>query len=47
VESQLVQAQNGDGSWTGSSCINSRVFCTSTALLVMHAAPAADRVAAR
>jgi hypothetical protein len=43
----LVQAQSGNGSWSGSSCINSRVFCTSSALLVMHAAPAADRVASR
>jgi|694.fasta_scaffold37392_4 hypothetical protein len=47
VEQVLVQAQSGNGSWSGSSCINSRVFCTSSALLVMHAAPAADRVASR
>jgi hypothetical protein len=35
VDAQLIQTQNAQGSWTGSSCINSRVFCTSSALLVM------------
>lgn len=35
VDAQLIQTQNAQGSWTGSSCINSRVFCTASALLVM------------
>jgi len=47
VDAMLVQAQNQDGSWTGSSCINSRVFCTSSAMLVMGTAPPDGRVAAR
>lgn len=47
VDTLLVQTQNGDGSWTGSSCINSRVFCTSSALLVMGGATRDGRVAAR
>lgn len=47
ANAQLVQAQNQDGSWTGSSCINSRVFCTASALLVLSPEPAGIRVAAR
>ena len=41
VGGRFAQLQNGDGSWTGSSCINGRVFCTSTAVLAMLS----DRVA--
>jgi hypothetical protein len=43
----LVQAQNSDGSWTGSSCINSRTFCTSSAVLVLATESVDARVAAR
>ena len=33
VGAWLVRNQNKDGSWTGSSCINGRSFCTSAAVL--------------
>lgn len=39
VDARLIQTQNAGGSWSGSSCINSRVFCTSSALLVMMPTP--------
>jgi hypothetical protein len=29
----FAQTQNRDGSWTGTSCINGRVFCTASAVL--------------
>lgn len=47
VDAMLVQTQNRDGSWTGSSCINGSVFCTSSALLVLGSAARDDRVTAR
>lgn len=47
VDARLVQTQNAEGSWTGSSCINSRVFCTASALLVMVPARHDGAVAGR
>lgn len=47
VEVALVKAQNRDGTWMGSSCINSSVFCTASALLVLDTASSDCRIAAQ
>ncbi|MCI5057969.1 MAG: hypothetical protein MRY83_17785 [Flavobacteriales bacterium] len=35
IASRLLRQQNKDGSWNGSHCISSPVFCTATSLLVL------------
>jgi hypothetical protein len=37
MSQDLYQAQNADGSWSGSHCITGRTFCTAAALLTLMA----------
>jgi hypothetical protein len=37
IREQLIQRQNGDGSWTSTACINGRTFPTSCSLLALQA----------
>ncbi len=36
IQRKLISVQNSDGSWRGTACITSRVFCTSCALLTLQ-----------
>jgi hypothetical protein len=37
IRDQLIQRQNGDGSWTSTACISGRTFPTACALLALQA----------
>lgn len=36
IQKTLVECQNPDGSWRGTACITSRVFCTAASLLTLQ-----------
>ena len=42
MATQLAQAQNPDGSWSGHHCINSPAFCTAAVIQVMTVSADAD-----
>ena len=35
IRTKIIAVQNADGSWTGYSCIQSRVFCTACNVLTL------------